>query len=66
MFMALCIMGNAILTLCIQVVAVRFMKRLITSDFMVSLNHDFIRSTGCLLSLIWRVKWTWLNQYSLA
>ena len=26
-------------------------RRLITSDFMVSLNHDFIRPTGCLLSL---------------
>ncbi len=49
--MALCIMGNATLTLSIQVVVVRFMRRLITSDFMVSLNHDFIRPTGCLLSL---------------
>jgi len=39
MFMALCIMGNAILALCKQVVVVCFTRRQMMCDFMVNLSN---------------------------
>ena len=41
-------------SLSIQAVAVCSTRRLITSGFMVSLNHDIISLMGCLLSLALR------------
>ena len=55
-FMALCITENPTLTLSIQVVAVRFTRRLITSDLIISLNQGFISPMGSLLSLILRIR----------
>ena len=53
----LCIMMNTTLILCILVVVVHFMGKMITSDLMVSLNHDFISQMAALLSL------NMLNRY---
>ena len=43
-------------SLSIQVMAVRFMRRQIMFDFMVSLNHDFISWMAASLSLILRIR----------
>ena len=51
MFMALCITGSTTPSLGIQVVAERFMRRLITFGLTVNLNQGFISPMGALLSL---------------
>ena len=44
--------GRKMLDQCWNGYVERSVRKMIMSDFMVSLNHDFIRLRGCLLSLI--------------
>ena len=44
--------GRKMLDQCWNGCVERSVRKMIMSDFMVSLNHDFIRLRGCLLSLI--------------